>query len=179
MKPNKSAKQFSSVLFECANKVNALDEVRDSVILFDELIRSNIELKSFVQSKRLSQEQKLTVLVQVLGSSVHSLVLGIVSFLSGMQTNKTISRIKKYYFEQYKNIKNKVSVHAVVSSKIDKEGASIMKEKLDQVLSKDTDLSIEVDESLIGGVKLRIENTYLDASIKSQINNVKLDLMKT
>ncbi len=179
MKPNKSAKQLSSVLFECANNANALDEVRDSILLFDDLVRSNIDLKSFVQSKRLSQEQKLTVLVQVLGSSVHSLVLGIVSFLSGMQTNKTISRIKKYYFEQYKNVKNKVSVHAVVSSKIDKEGASIMKEKLDQVLSKDTDLSIEVDESLIGGVKLRIENTYLDASIKSQINNVKLDLMKT
>ena len=179
MKPNKSAKQLSSVLFECANNANALDEVRDSIFLLDELVRSNIDLKSFVQSKRLSQEQKLTVLVQVLGSSVHSLVLGIVSFLSGMQTNKTISRIKKYYIEQYKNIKNKVSVHAVVSSKIDKEGASIMKEKLDQVLSKDTDLSIEVDESLIGGVKLRIENTYLDASIKSQINNVKLDLMKT
>jgi len=179
MKPNKSAKQLSSVLFECANNANALDEVRDSIFLLDELVRSNIDLKSFVQSKRLSQEQKLTILVQVLGSSVHSLVLGIVSFLSGMQTNKTISRIKKYYFEQYKNIKNKVSVHAVVSNKIDKEGASIMKEKLDQVLSKDTDLSIEVDGSLIGGVKLRIENTYLDASIKSQINNVKLDLMKT
>ena len=179
MKPNKSAKQLSSVLFECANNANALDEVRDSISLLDELVRSNIDLKSFVQSKRLSQEQKLTVLVQVLGSSVHSLVLGIVSFLSGMQTNKTISRIKKYYIEQYKNIKNKVSVHAVVSSEIDKESASIMKEKLDQVLSKDTDLSIEVDESLIGGVKLRIENTYLDASIKSQINNVKLDLMKT
>jgi len=179
MKPNKSVKQLSSVLFECANNANALDEVRDSIFLLDELVRSNIDLKSFVQSKRLSQEQKLTVLVQVLGSSVHSLVLGIVSFLSGMQTNKTISRIKKYYFEQYKNIKNKVSVHAVVSNKIDKEGASIMKEKLDQVLSKDTDLSIEVDGSLIGGVKLRIENTYLDASIKSQINNVKLDLMKT
>jgi len=179
MKPNKSAKQLSSVLFECANNANALDEVRDSIFLLDELVRSNIDLKSFVQSKRLSQEQKLTVLVQVLGSSVHSLVLGIVSFLSGMQTNKTISRIKKYYFEQYKNIKNKVSVHAVVSSEIDKGGASIMKEKLDQALSKDTDLSIEVDESLIGGVKLRIENTYLDASIKSQINKVKLDLMKT
>ena len=179
MKPNKSAKQLSSVLFECANNANALDEVRDSIFLLDELVRSNIDLKSFVQSKRLSQEQKLTVLVQVLGSSVHSLVLGIVSFLSGMQTNKTISRIKKYYFEQYKNIKNKVSVHAVVSSEIDKEGASIMKEKLDQVLSKDTDLSIEIDRSLIGGVKLRIENTYLDASIKSQINKVKLDLMKT
>ena len=74
MKPNKSAKQLSSVLFECANNANALDEVRDSISLFDDLVRSNIDLKSFVQSKRLSQEQKLTILVKVLGSSVHSLV---------------------------------------------------------------------------------------------------------
>ena len=179
MKPNKSAKQFSIVLFECANKVNALDEVRDSVILFDELIRSNIELKSFVQSRRILQDQKLKILVEVLGSSVHGLVLGIVSYLSGMHTNKIIGQIKKYYLANYKLVKNKVSVHAVLSNKMEKEDATSMKEKLDQILSRDTDLSIEVDESLIGGIKLRIENTYLDASIKSQINNVKLDLMKT
>ena len=61
---------------------------------------------------------------------------------------------------------------------MNKEEASLMKEKLDRVLNKDTDLSIEVDSLLIGGIKLRIENTFLDASIKSQINNVKLDLMK-
>jgi F0F1-type ATP synthase delta subunit len=61
---------------------------------------------------------------------------------------------------------------------MNKEEASLMKEKLDRVLNKDTDLSIEVDSSLIGGIKLRIENIFLDASIKSQINNVKLDLMK-
>jgi len=179
MKPNKSAKQFSTVLFECANKVDALDEVRDSVILFDELIRSNTELKSFVQSKRILQDQKLKILIDVLGSSVHGLVLGIVSYLSGMHTNKIISQIKKYYLAHYKLVKNKVSVHAVLSNKMEKKDETRMKEKLDQILSRDTDLSIEVDESLIGGIKLRIDNTYLDASIKSQINNVKLDLMKT
>ena len=179
MKPNKSAKQFSSVLFECADRLNVLDEVRDSVLLFDELIRSNIELKSFVQSKRILQDQKLKILVEVLGSSVHGLVLGIVSYLSGMHTNKIISQIKKYYLAHYKLVKNKVSVHAVLSNKMEKEDETRMKEKLDQILSRDTDLSVEVDESLIGGIKLRIDNTYLDASIKSQINNVKLDLMKT
>ena len=179
MKPNKSAKQFSTVLFECANKVDALDEVRDSVILFDELIRSNIELKSFVQSKRILQNQKLKILIEVLGSSVHGLVLGIVSYLSGMHTNKIISQIKKYYLAHYKLVKHKVSVHAVLSNKMEKEDETRMKEKLDQILSRDTDLSVEVDELLIGGIKLRIDNIYLDASIKSQINNVKLDLMKT
>ena len=179
MKLNKSAKQFSDVLFDCANNADALDEVRSSVILFDEVIRSNIELKSFVQSKRISQNQKLEILIQVLGSSVHGLVLGIVSYLSGMHTNKTISQIKNYYLAHYKLAKNKISIHAIVSNKMEKKDEAKMKEKLDQILSRDTDLSIEIDESLIGGVKLRIENTYLDASIKSQIDNVKLELMKT
>ena len=54
---------------------------------------------------RRLKDDKLKILDKVLGSSIHGLVLGIISYLSGMQTNKTISLIKKYYFERYKNIK--------------------------------------------------------------------------
>ena len=179
MKLNKSAKQFSDALFQCASDAGSLDEVRDSIVLFDELIRSNIELKSFVQSKRILQDQKLEILIHVLGSSVHGLVLGIVSYLNGMRTNKVINQIKNYYLILYKQIKNKISVHAFVSNELGEKDILIMKEKLDQILNGDTELSIEVDESLIGGVKLRVENIYLDASIRSQINNLKSNLMKT
>lgn len=179
MKLSKSTKQFSNVLFECASDAGALDEVRDSIVLFDELIRSNTELKSFVQSKRISRDHKLEILIHVLGSSVHGLVLGIVSYLNGMRTNKVINKIKDNYLMLYKKTKNKVFVHAFVSNALEKKDILIMKEKFDQILNRDTDLSIEVDESLIGGVKLRVENIYLDASIKSQINNLKSNLMKT
>ena len=179
MKLNKSAKQFSNVLFKCASDAGALDEVRDSIVLFDELIRSNTELKSFVQSKRISRDHKLEILIQVLGSSVHGLVLGIVSYLNGTRINNVINQIKNYYLIFYKQIKNKISVHAFVSNELEKKDILIMKEKLDQILNGDTELSIEIDESLIGGVKLRVENIYLDASIRSQINNLKSNLMKT
>ena len=53
-----------------------------------------------------------------------------------------------------------------------------LKQKLVRALGKDVDLSIKVDASIIGGIKLRVENTFLDASLKSQIRNIKLDLMK-
>ena len=61
---------------------------------------------------------------------------------------------------------------------LDEKETTDLKEKLDKALGKDADLSIKVDSSIIGGIKLRVENTFLDASIKSQIKNVKLDLMK-
>ena len=102
MKPNKLAKLYSNILFECAKDMSVLDEIRDSISKIDDLVRSNADLKSFVQSKRFSKEDKLKILDKVLGSSIHGLVLGIVSYLSGMQTNKTIGLIRKYYHERIK-----------------------------------------------------------------------------
>ena len=52
MKPNKLAKLYSNILFECAKDMSVLDEVRDSISKIDNLVRSNADLKSFVQSKR-------------------------------------------------------------------------------------------------------------------------------
>jgi F0F1-type ATP synthase delta subunit len=53
-----------------------------------------------------------------------------------------------------------------------------MEKKISDLLNKETELTIEVDESLIGGARFRIENIFLDASIKSQLKNIKSDLMK-
>ena len=178
MKPNKLAKLYSNILFECAKDMSALNEVRDSISKIDNLVRSNADLKNFVQSKRLLKEDKLKILDKVLGSSIHGLVLGIVSYMSGMQTNKTIGLIKKYYHERYKDISNQVSVQAIVSNSLNEKETKELKEKLDKALGKDADLSIKVDASIIGGIKLRVENTFLDASLKSQTKNIKLDLMK-
>ena len=178
MKPNKLAKLYSNILFECAKDMSVLDEVRDSISKIDNLVRSNADLKSFVQSKRFLKEDKLKILDNVLGSTIHGLVLGIVSYLSGMQTNKTIGFIKKYFHERYKNISNQVFVQAIVSNDLNEKETKELKEKLDKVLGRDADLNIKVDTSIIGGIKLRVENTFLDASLKSQIKNIKLDLMK-
>ena len=167
MKPNKLAKLYSNILFECAKDMSALNEVRDSISKKDNLVRSNADFKSFVQSKRLLKEDKLKVLDKVLGSSIHGLVLGIVSYMSGMQTNKTIGLIKKYYHERYKDISNQISVQAIVSNNLNEKETKELKEKLDKALGKDADLSIKVDALILGGIKLRIENTFLDASLKS------------
>ena len=178
MKPNKLAKLYSNILFECAKDMSVLDEVLDSIFKIDDLIGSNADLKSFVQSKRFLKEDKLKILNTVLGTSIHGLVLGILSYMNGMQTSKTISLIKKYYHERYKKINNQVFVQAVVSYNLNEKETKHLKEKLDKALGKDADISIKVDASIIGGIKLRVENTFLDASLKSQIKNIKLDLMR-
>ena len=131
-----------------------------------------------MQSKRYSQDKKLRILSEIFGVQVSNLVLTILSYVSGVKAVDTLGQIRKNFFEKYKHEKNMVTVHATLSSDISHEDIVAMQKQLSQNLKKEADLTVEVDRSLIGGAKFRIENKFLDASIKSQLKNIKLDLMK-
>ena len=47
-----------------------------------------------------------------------------------------------------------------------------------KIIGKNTEFSTLVDSSLIGGLKLRIDNVFLDASIKTKMENLRKDLIQ-
>ena len=53
-----------------------------------------------------------------------------------------------------------------------------LRSSLSSALGKNIDLSLKVDESLVGGIRLRIENTFLDATIQNQLNTLKQELLQ-
>jgi len=54
-----------------------------------------------------------------------------------------------------------------------------LQENLKGVINKNVDFKIEVDNDLVGGIKLRIENTFLDASLKSKLNRLQSKLLQS
>ena len=74
---------------------------------------------------------------------------------------------------------NTIEVKGIVASKMSDEQIESFKTSLDETLGKKTKLSIEVDPSLIGGIKLRIDNTFLDASIHNQLQTLRTELLQT
>jgi len=178
MKHKISAKKLSDALFEISKEKNFLDEVNKSMVEINRAIKVNRDLRSFIQSKRYSRDEKFDILRETFGSSINEVVLFVSSYVSGVKAIDIIGQIRKNFNEKYKNEKNIVSVHATLSSAISDKDIIAMQKQLSQNLKKEADLTVEVDKSLIGGAKFRIENKFLDASVKSQLKNIKLELMK-
>ena len=169
MKHKISAKRLSDTLFEIAKSNDSIEEVKNSIIEFDNILRVNNELKSFVQSKRFSQEQKLAILMDALGSSFHQYVLGVVSYTSGIKASKIIKQVKNNFIDSYKVMKNIVSIHATFSSEVSEQDLNDIQKKLSSYLNKDAELTFEVDPSLIGGILIRAGDTVIDGSIKGRL----------
>ena len=99
--------------------------------------------------------------------------------MEGRQATIILKIVTILFNRRYKAGRNIVSITGTLAEEISEDEKSSLKSSLDLVLGKDTDLSLNVDESLIGGIRLRIENTYMDASVQNQLQKLKGELLQS
>ena len=177
MKPNLNPGALAKALFEVSGENNVLDEVKNALLFLNETITSNGQFRVFIQSKKIEGNQKAKILNEVLGSSGHPLVCELVSYLNGSNAPKQLSEISRLFQSMYRKNKNILEVQGIVANDISKSQIESLKKSLDTLFGKQTELSIKVDSDIIGGIKLRIENTFLDASIKNQLQILRSELL--
>ena len=175
MKLNQRVKQLASILHENAGGNAAI--VNASFQQLDRLISTNADFRSFIQSKRLSNEQKTDIIRNTLNESIEPLLTEFLCIICKDRSVNLIRQVAKAYADLYREKAGIVKVQAFVSDSLDESSVNAMKEKIQTALKKKTDLNIEVDNRLLGGIKLRIENTFLDASLKSQLSRLQGELL--
>ena len=177
MKRNLRVKQLASVLH-----VNAGDNaksVKDSFLEVDQLISKNTHFRSFIQSKRLSDEQKTDIIRNTFNESIGPLLTEFLCIICKDRSVDLIRQVSKAYADLYREKAGIVEVQAVVSDTLDESSANALRWGIQTALDKKTDLKIQVDDRLLGGIKLRIENTFLDASLKSQLSRLQGELLQS
>ena len=113
-----------------------------------------------------------------MGDLGHPLVCELLSHIQGRQSSTILQDVINLFNRRYKEGKNIISVKGTVASAITEDEKSSLKSSLDQILSKETDLSLDVDASFIGGIRLRIENTFVDATVRNQLQTLRAELLQ-
>ena len=158
---------------------DVLDKVRDALRTLNHIVIDSGQFRALVQSKKIKGELKVEILNSVLGKLSHPLVNEVVSYLKGSSAANELKEISTLFESMYGKKSNIIEVKGIVASKMSDQQRESFKASLDEILGKKTKLSIEVDPSLIGGIKLRVDNTFLDASIHNQLQTLRTELLQT
>ena len=179
MKRNLNSKFIATGLFNVAGQNNDLDKVRDALKTLIQIVTDSGQFRALVQSKKIKGKLKVEILNSVLGKLSHPLVNEVVSYLKGSSAANELKEISIFFDSMYRKKINIIEVKGIVASKMSDKQIESFKISLDGILGKKTKLSIEVEPSLIGGIKLRIDNTFLDASIHNQLQRLRTELLQT
>jgi len=178
MKPNLNPKGLATALFKVSDQNNVLEEVKSALLFLHDIVKNNSQFRVFIQSKKIKNNQKVEILNTILGESCHPLVNEMVSFFHGSDAPIKLIDICNFFDLMYKNKRNILQVKGTASYKMSDAQIQSLKTSLNSIFGKQIELSIAVDPALIGGIKLRINNTFMDASIQNQLQTLQTELLQ-
>jgi len=178
MKRKISEKVLARILFNISKENNVLNEVKKSLQDVEKLLKTNGYFLMFVQSKKINSSTKREILNTLLKETSHPMVNEVLSKLSGSGTIISFKKLARFFESRNRLDGDLIEVEATVSGKLNEGQINSMTESLNHILNKKANLSFKVDKSLVGGIRLRIDNILLDGSIKNQLNELSSKLLQ-
>ena len=118
MKLELKAKQYTEALFNVAVESKSEKDVKDSIVLFNNISKKSSEFRAFLLSKRISDSEKAKVIQEAFGSECHPIVSEFVGLVSDENLIKLFQLIQKYYDMKFADTINLVEVSADIPNKI-------------------------------------------------------------
>jgi F-type H+-transporting ATPase subunit delta len=178
MKHKERTKYIASVVMKISKELNAVEDVQKSIDFTNQLLKDNAQLRGFLQSKRFSKNQKVELIYSVFKDAVHPIIQELISMHAGDNPMMFFRNFSFYFTSLVKDELKIVTVTAHTTDELSNEEKDNLQLQIEKIIGKNTELTTVTDSSLIGGLKLRIDNIFLDASIKTKMENLRKDLLQ-
>lgn len=172
-------KIYGDALFELAEESKKVDLFFDESKGVLEVFTQNDELVKLINHPKVNKDEKVTIIENIFKDKVSDDMTGFLVLIVKKDRQKFIEKIMKYFIGRVKEFK-KIGVAEVTSAVIlsEDQRKSVEKKLLDTTAYDSFEISYSTDESLIGGMFIRIGDRVVDSSIKTKINNIAKELYK-
>ena len=169
------SRPYAEAIFEIAKEENTLDLwVADLSVVAVSM--QEAEVKRLIDSPDISQKLKADTFTKLFEGEISNKVLNFVLVLGQAKRLKLLKSVLD-------NIKNLVALeknekNVVISSSyaLDSEQVEKIKEAMQRRTGSKINASTEIDEYLIGGIKISYDDQVIDLSLKNKLEALKSQL---
>lgn len=172
------SKVYGDALFEAARDMGNLDGFYEEVLALQSIWQQQPDLVQLLNHPQIVKEEKISVLKNIFAGRISDGVMGFLATIVEKGRQQNIPEIFNYFIHKVKEYK-KIGT-AYVSSAVELSGAqkAAVKERLLATTRyTEFEMNFTVDPSLIGGMVIRIGDRVADSSIKTQLYELKKELL--
>lgn len=167
----KIAKRYANALIESSK--NSIDETLSALKEVNDVFNSNEEFKMFFKHPSVSLKDKKDTIYEIFSSKINQTTLDFLNVLLDENRFCVLNTIYKVFQKEVQNLKNQQDV--VVSSVIelsDEQKEKII-QKLSAKLNKEIILTCALQEDILGGLIIKINDKVIDLSLKTKFDSLR------
>ena len=173
------SKVYGDALFSLAVEEDQLDTIWDEVRLIRQTVVENPDFLSVLCHPEMTQEKRNAVLEEIFKAELSQDMMGFLNVLVRKNRIGELLPVLDYFDEQAKEY-SKIGVVSVATPMAlsDRQREQLENRLLEVSGYESLEMQYQLDESLLGGMVIRIGDRVLDNSIRSKLEAMSRQLYK-
>lgn len=173
------ARRYALALADVVEKGSDAKTVQTELQLFESMMRESGDLLTLFRHPAIQYENKAKVLDSLIDRSKPSKTTA--NFLRVLLRNQRLGElgaINKAFTHELADRSNQISAFITTAHELSADQKQNLLNTLNTKTGRQVDLQTSVDQSIIGGMITRVGSTVYDSSVKTQLEDLKNQLIK-
>ncbi|MDX2413894.1 MAG: ATP synthase F1 subunit delta [Bacteroidales bacterium] len=168
--------RYSRAIFQSAIESNILDKVNNDMIFIGEICKEQFT-KEFLHNPVIPPSKKREILHKMLEGNVEKLSLSLIDLVVKNGREQNLSSIARDFIRETMKHKGITESQLITAVEIDSKVKEKIKKLISDVFKTNVEFKSTVDNEIIGGFILQVDDNYIDASIRNKLRKVKKELI--
>jgi len=171
------AEVYARALFEAAKDDGVLDRVHDELGEFADALDADRNLQVFLFSPYFSSEEKKEGVRRIV-SDADERLLNFLELLAERHRMPVIFRIRRIFDDLWAEENKLLSVTVTSATELDQSLVDNIGKRIEEQTGRQVELSSSVDPDVLGGLRVRVGNMVLDATVRNRLEQLRKQVTK-
>jgi ATP synthase F1 delta subunit len=171
------AEVYARALFEAAQDDGVLDRVHDELGQFADTLDDDRNLQVFLFSPYFSSEEKKQGVRRIVTDADERL-LNFLELLAERHRMPVLFRIRRIFDDLWAEENKLLSVTVTSATELDQSLVDDIGKRIEEQTGRRVELSSSVDPDVLGGLRVRVGNMVLDATVRNRLEQLRKQVTK-
>ena len=172
------ASRYAKALIVLAQEKGQLEGVHEDMVLIDNTVQENRDLRLMLDSPIVKSEQKEKVLQAIFAGKIGEVSMKFLDLLIKKKRESLIDNMAIEFEKQYMLIKGIVRAEVVSVEPLTAQQREEVQRIIREVDNKEVELIERLDPSIIGCIIIRIGDMQIDHSVAGKLRAYKAQLIR-
>ena len=167
-----AARRYAEAAFQLATRDDALDAYAEGLDLAARELGDE-RIVAVLRNPARPLRQRIDLVERILAKRVHEQVVKLVGLLVERGKIERLPAVVGEYRRMLNEERGVVEALATTALPLTGDETSALQRKIAEMTGRTVDLRVDVDESLIGGLTVRVGDTLYDASVRGRLERLR------
>lgn len=172
-----SARAYAEALLELATESNSAESIGSEIAVIGEVLRNNPTIGLYLADPNVTHEERARTLKTAFAGRVSPLLSNFIGVVNAKGKAPLLQEIAAAYAALLDEKLGKIDVDVTTAKPLDAAGIEEVRGLVNKALNKNATIHASVDESLIGGLVLKVGDQMIDGSVKTQLQTLQRKLL--